>query len=196
MEEIEKSAYAHHVLEQRETEATEHRFEIVKKLLEKLPDGERTVMTLYYLGEMKTKEISKFLGVSVETIRTRMHRARKRLQEEEKLLIQEVLGGVQISASIRQNIMREIVDMKPTPSPKMEPFLPWVAFGTALVVATLLILSVSNQYLEHFQKLYSIYFARNDEDPKDEKGFAADFTITLGTHRSGADLLDTLIEEK
>ena len=196
MEEIEKSAYAHHVLEQRETEATEHRFEIVKKLLEKLPDGERTVMTLYYLGEMKTKEISKFLGVSVETIRTRMHRARKRLQEEEKLLIQEVLGGVQISASIRQNIMREVVDMKPTPSPKMEPFLPWVAFGTALVVVTLLILSVSNQYLEHFQKLYSIYFARNDEDPKDEKGFAADFTITLGTHRSGADLLDTLIEEK
>ena len=196
MEEIEKSAYAHHVLEQRETEATEHRFEIVKKLLEKLPDGERTVMTLYYLGEMKTKEISKFLGVSVETIRTRMHRARKRLQEEEKLLIQEVLGGVQISASIRQNIMREIVDMKPTPSPKMEPFLPWVAFGTALVVATLLILSVSNQYLAHFQKLYSIYFAGNDEDTKNEKGFAADFTITLGTHRSGADLLDTLIEEK
>ena len=196
MEEIEKSAYAHHVLEQRETEATEHRFEIVKKLLEKLPDGERTVMTLYYLGEMTTKEISKFLGVSVETIRTRMHRARKRLQEEEKLLIQEVLGGVQISASIRQNIMREVVDMKPTPPPKMEPFLPWVVFGTALVVVTLLILSVSNQYLEHFQKLYSIYFARNDEDPKDEKGFAADFTITLGTHRSGADLLDTLIEEK
>ena len=30
----------------------------------------------------------------------------------------------------------------------------------------------------------------------DEKGFATDFTITLGTHRSGADLLDTLTEEK
>ena len=196
MAEVAKSDYARYVLEQREAEATEHRFEIVKKLLEKLPEGERTVMTLYYLGEMTTKEIGKFLGVSVETIRTRLHRARKRLQGEEELLVQEVLGGFQIPSSIKQNIMREVVDMKPIPSPKMEPFLPWVAFGTALVVATLLILSVSNQYLEHFQKLYSIYFARNDEDPKDEKGFAADFTITLGTHRSGADLLDTLIEEK
>ena len=155
MEEIAESDYAHYVLERREGEATEHRFKIVKKLLEKLPESERTVMTLYYLGEMTAKEIGKFLGVSAGTVWTRLHRARKRLQEEEELLIQEVLGGVQIPASIKQNVMREVVDMKPTPSPKMEPFLPWVAFGTAVVLATLLMLSVSNQYLAHFQKPYS-----------------------------------------
>ena len=155
MEEIAESDYAHYVLERREAAATEHRFEIVKKLLEKLPESERTVITLYYLGEMTAKEIGKFLGVSAGTVWTRLHRARKRLQEEEELLIQEVLGGVQIPASIKQNIMREIVDLKPTPSPKMEPFLPWAAFGTAVVLATLLMLSVSNQYLAHFQKPYS-----------------------------------------
>ena len=155
VEEVVKSAYARYILERRETEATEHRFEIVKKLLEKLPESERTAMTLYYLGEMTTKDIGKFLGVSVETIRTRLHRARKRLQEDEELLIQEVLGGVQISASIKQNIMREVANMQPTPSPKMEPFLPWAAFGSAVVLATLLMLSVSNQYLAHFQKPYS-----------------------------------------
>ena len=196
MEEVAESAYAHYVLEQRETEATEHRFEIVKKLLEKLPESERTAMTLHYLGEMTIKDIGKFLGVSVETIKVRLYRARKRLREEEELLIQEVLGGVQISSRIKQNIMRKVVDMQPTASPKMEPFLPWVAIGTALVVATLLIFSVGTQYLSPFQKLYTIYFARSDEDPKDEKGFVADFTVTLGTHRSGAALLDTLIEEK
>ena len=80
--------------------------------------------------------------------------------------------------------------MTPTSSPKMEPFLPWVVVGTALVVATLLILGVSNQYSEHFQKLYRTYFTR------DEKDFAVDFTLTLGTYRSGADLLAALIEEK
>ncbi len=196
MEEVEKSAYARYVLEERETQATEHRFEIVKKLLEKLPEGEYTVMTLYYLGEMTTKEIGKFLGVSVETIRTRLHRARKWLEVEEELLIQEVLGGVQISLRIKQNIMRRVVDITPTSSPKMKPFLPWVTIGTALVIVTLLILSVGNPYLAHFQKLYSIYFAGNDEARKDEKGFAADFTLTLGAQRSGADLLDRLIEEK
>ncbi|MCY3550928.1 MAG: RNA polymerase sigma factor [Candidatus Poribacteria bacterium] len=188
MEEIGASAYARYEVEQRETEATEHRFEIVNKLLEKLPEGEQIVVTLHYLDEMTAKEIGKFLGVSPKAVWTRLSRARKRLQEEEELLIQEVLGGVQISASIKQNIMRKIVDMTPTPSPKMNPSLPWVAVGTALVVAILLILSVSNQ---HF-----IFFARNDENAKDEKGFTADFTITLGTHRSGAALLGALIEKK
>ena len=192
MKEVVKSDYARYVLEQRETEATEQRFEIVEKLLEKLPEGEQIVITLYYLGEMTTTEISKFLGVSVEAIRTRLHRARKRLEEEDELLVQEMLGGVQISSSIKQNIMRQIVDMNPTPSskisPKIEPFLPWVALGTALVVATLLIFSVSNQHL--------IFFPRNDENAKGKKDFAADFTITLGTHTSGADLLDALIKEK
>ena len=144
MEEVAKSDYGRYVSEQRETEATEHRLEIVKKLLEKLPESEQTVMVLHYLGEMTIKEIGTFLDVSVETIKTRLHRARKRLREEEALLVQEVLGGVQISSSIKQNIMRKVVDMKPTPSPKMQPFLPWVAVGTALVVAILLFLSVSN----------------------------------------------------
>lgn len=188
MKEVAESAYARYEVEQRETEATEHRFEIVNKLLEKLPEGEQIVMTLHYLDGMTAKEIGKFLGVSAQTVWTRLHRARKRLQEEEELLIQEVLGGVQISASIKQNIMRKIVDMTPTPSPKMNPSLPWVAVGTALVVATLLILSINNQ---HF-----IFFGRNDENAKDKKDFTADFTLTLGTHTSGAALLGALIEEK
>ena len=180
MEEVAKSAYTRYVLERRETEATEHRFEIVKKLLAKLPESERTVMTLYYLGEMTTKEIGRFLGVSVETIRTRLHRARKRLREEEELLIQEVLGSVQISASIKQNIMREVANMQPTPFPKMEPFLPWVAFGTAVVVATLLILSASNRYLTRFQKPYSF---EAESEPTIE---IIDAPIVLRTNRKPA----------
>lgn len=61
MEEIEELAYTQYASEKQETEAAEYLYEIVRKLLDKLPDAERTVMTLYYLGEMTTKEISKFL---------------------------------------------------------------------------------------------------------------------------------------
>ena len=188
MKEVAESAYASYVSEQRETEATEHRFEVVKKLLEKLPEKERTVMTLHYLGEMPTKEIGKFLGVSVETIRVRLHRARKRLQQEEELLVQEVLGGVQIPSILKQNIMQEVVDMNPTPSSRMGPLSPWVAVGTALVVVTLLIFS-SSQYLPYFKNFIGFTL-------RDEKSFTADFTITLGTHSSGAALLGALIKEK
>ena len=77
VKEIEQTYYRHYVGEQRGAKAAEHLHQRVKKLLENLPESERTVITLYYLGEMTTKEIGKFLGVSV-----RLQRARKRLQDE------------------------------------------------------------------------------------------------------------------
>ena len=102
VKEIDSITYERYVEEDRELEAAEHRHELVKKLLEKLPESERTVVTLYYLGEMTTKEISKFLGVSVKTISSRLRRARERLKQKEDLFVQEYLGGVQLSANIKQ----------------------------------------------------------------------------------------------
>lgn len=63
-ETLEKSAYADSECEQREDAAVENRRKIVQKLLERLPESERTVMALHYLGEMSCEAISKFLGVS------------------------------------------------------------------------------------------------------------------------------------
>ena len=154
VEEIEQSSYAYHVSEAQETERTERHRELVKKLLAKLPESERTVVTLYYLGEMTTKEIGKFLGVSVDTIKSRLRRGRKRLQEDEELMIQEVFGSVQIPTSLGENVMRQVADMKPTPSPAAKPFLPWMALGTVAVLIALL-LGASNRYLTRFQKPYS-----------------------------------------
>ena len=91
--EIEESSYTHYVSEQRLTESTERRHELVKKLLARLPESERTVVTLHFLGEMTAKEIGKLLGVSVNTIKSRLRRGRKRLQEQrEELLVSETLG--------------------------------------------------------------------------------------------------------
>ena len=155
VKEIEKLSYEKYLSEQRETQAHERQYDIVKKLLAKLPESERTVVTLYYLAEMTTKEISKFLGVSINTITSRLQRGRKRLQEQqEEGFVQEVLGGVQIPTNLAQNIMRQIADIKPTPPSATKPLLPWTAFGTATVLIMLL-LSGSEQYLARFQKPYS-----------------------------------------
>ena len=154
MKEIEASAYTRYISEKQETASRERRYEIVEKILKRLPESERTVVTLHYLGEMTAKEIGKFLGVSVGTIDSRLHRARKRLRNSEELLVQEVLEGVHLSAHISQNIMREVADLKPTPDPAKSPLLPWAALGAAAVFITLL-LGGSNQYLKRFQKPYS-----------------------------------------
>ncbi len=158
MKEIEESAYARYISEKQETASRERRYEIVEKILKRLPESERTVVTLHYLGEMTAKEIGKFLGVSVGTIDSRLHRARKRLQNSEELLVQEVLEGVHLSAHISQNIMREVADLKPTPDPPKSPLLPWAALGAAAVFIALL-LGGSNQYLMRFQPPYSFQAA-------------------------------------
>ncbi len=154
MVEIENTFYERYVSEQNEEEARTHRHKLVRKLLDKLPESERTVMTLYYLGEMNTKEISKFLGVSVHTITSRLQRARKRLQQEEELLVQEILGGVQLSNTLTEDIARKVADVRLTPPANWKPFIPWTALGGA-VVLVLLLLSASDQYLLRFQKPYS-----------------------------------------
>ena len=155
MAEIENASYTHHVSEQRQSETSERRREVVKKLLAKLPESERTVVTLFYLGEMTAKEISKFLGVSVNTIHTRLHRARKRLQEREEHLVQEVLSSVQLPANLTQNIMREIPHIKPlSPTGGKQPIVPW-AIATSTIILVVMMLGASNQFLAHFQRPYS-----------------------------------------
>ena len=151
---LEKTAYERYLAEEREKATAEHQRELVKNLLEKLPESERTVVTLYYLGEMTSEAISKFLGVSVNTVKSRLRRARKRLKEEEPM-IRETLGGVQLSANFTENIMEQIADIKPTPTSSGRPLVPWAALGSAAVLIILL-LGAGNQRLTHFQKPYSL----------------------------------------
>ena len=153
-EEIAQSSYTHYLSEQREVEASDRRYEIVQKLLQKLPESERTVVTLYYLGEMTAKEIGKFLGVSVNTVKSRLRRARERLQTDKEHLISETLNGVQLPTNLTENIMRQVADLQLTPPAVKKPFLPWAAFGAAAVLVMLL-LGVSNQHLARFQQPYS-----------------------------------------
>ncbi|MCE2399609.1 RNA polymerase sigma factor [Candidatus Poribacteria bacterium] len=107
-----KDAYSRHVVEQRAQTAVEAQRDVVKQLLAKLKESERTVMTLHYLGEMTVEEISKFLGVSAGTIKSRLQRARHRLQKEE-IMIREALDHFQISPNLTDNIMREVARLKP-----------------------------------------------------------------------------------
>ena len=114
MEEIEAVSYTHHVADQRRTEVAEDRHELVKKLLAKLPESERTVVTLHYLGEMTAKEIGKYLGVSVNTIKSRLRRGRKRLQEQQiEPLVRETLGSIPFPVQVTERIMRQVADITP-----------------------------------------------------------------------------------
>ena len=150
---LQEDAYSQHITEERRRVAVEAQREVVKKLLAKLQESERTVMTLYYLGEMKVEEISRFLGVSASTIKSRLRRARHRLQEEEPM-IREALDHFQITPNLTENIMREVSRLKPVAPPNGKPFVPW-AIGISTIAVIFLMLGVGSQYLSRFQKPYS-----------------------------------------
>ena len=150
---LEKATYSGYVIAENERTTAEAQREVVKKLLAKLQESERTVITLYYLGEMTYEEISEFLGVSVAAIKNRLYRARRRLKKEEPM-IREALGNFQITPNLAENIMREISRLKPVTPSSSKPLVPW-GIGVSALVVVFLMLGVGNQYLSRFQKPYS-----------------------------------------
>ena len=150
---IHEDVYSRHITEDRHKAIVEAQRETVRKLLAKLKESERTVMTLHYLGEMTIEEISRFLGVSGSTIKSRLRRARQRLQKEEPM-IREALEHFQISPNLTDNIMQEIARVKPTPS-SSKPFLPWAAAASTAVLIALM-LGIGNQHLARIQIPYSL----------------------------------------
>jgi len=151
--ELEKTAYSGYVIAENERITVEAQREVVKKLLAKLQESDRIVITLYYLGGMTYEEISEFLGVSVSTIKSRLYRARQRLKKEEPM-IREALGNFQITPNLTENIIREISRLKPVAPPNGKPLVPWVLAASTLAVV-LLMLGVGSQFLSRFQKPYS-----------------------------------------
>jgi RNA polymerase sigma factor (sigma-70 family) len=62
-----------------EAEIFDCRVEDVKKSIEALSDGYRTIVNLYVFEKMTHEEIAVMLGVSPSTVRTQYHRAKKRV---------------------------------------------------------------------------------------------------------------------
>ena len=150
---LERTTYSGYLIAENERVAMETKREVVKKLLAKLQESERTVITLYYLGEMNYEEISRFLGVSVGTVKTRIYRARQRLKKEEPM-IREALENFQMTPNLTVNVMHEISRLKPAAPSGSKPLVPW-AIGVSALVVVFLMLGVGTQYLSRFQKPYS-----------------------------------------
>ena len=56
--------------------------DVIDAALQKLPDEFRMVASLYFIEDLKYAEISEIVNVPVGTVRSRLHRARKILQQQ------------------------------------------------------------------------------------------------------------------
>lgn len=146
---LEKATYSGYVIQENEQMTAEAQREVVQKLLAKLRENERTVITLHYFGEMTHEEISEFLGTSVGTIKSRIRRAQQRLKREEPM-VREALSGFQIAPNFAENIMREVSRITPTPSiGGSQRFVPW-AIAASILAVVLLVLGIGYHYFNRF----------------------------------------------
>ena len=88
---IETEPYSRYVASEHAKIAAEAQRDLVEKLLRKLKESDREVITLHYFEEMTSSEIGELLGVSENTIKSRIRRARQHLKKYESI-IREVLG--------------------------------------------------------------------------------------------------------
>ena len=154
-EHIQNVTYSGYVAAENERTTAEAQREVVKKLLEKLQESERTVITLHYFGEMSCTEISAFLGVSANTIKSRLRRAQQRLKREEQM-IREALENFQITPNLTENIMKEVARIKPAAPSGGKPFAPWAITASTIAVVLLMLGFGNHQYAILFQQPYSL----------------------------------------
>ena len=153
-EHLQTGTYSGYVAAENERTTAEAQRDVVKKLLAKLQESERTIITLHYFGEMSCTEISTFLGVSANTIKSRLRRAQQRLKKEEPM-IREALDNFKITPNLTENIMREVARIKPAAPSGGKPFAPW-AIAASTMAVVLLMLGIGNQqYAVRFQQPYS-----------------------------------------
>ena len=152
--ELEEICYAQYKANRSSESAIEHQSELVNRLLKELPESERTVVTLYYLAEMTSDEISTFLGVSPNTVRSRLRRARERLEKKESI-IQDAFNNVQLSPNLTENIVSEVARIKPTSPSVSKPWLPW-GFSFVSTLLVILMVGTGPRALSRFQQPYNL----------------------------------------
>ena len=152
--ELEEFYYTQYETELGEKTSLERQRNVVKRLLQKLPESERTVVTLHYLAEMSCEKISEFLGVSPNTIKSRLHRARARLEKQEHLL-HDVSGIFQVPPTLIENIMREIAQITPASPSVAKPWVPWgLSFAATFLI--ILMIGQGTRALSRFQQPYDL----------------------------------------
>lgn len=115
--------------------------EVIRHAVRDLPEPERAVVLLFYVGEQSLKEISKTLGVPASTVKGRLHAARTRLKRRMLVMSEESLKEERPStnAEFREKVKREHLHPRPsrfhTPMPGCGPQPPndWYAMERDLV---------------------------------------------------------------
>ncbi|MDQ1316840.1 MAG: hypothetical protein QG588_489, partial [Candidatus Poribacteria bacterium] len=103
--------------------AHESLYDTLHEALDLLPEIYRQAVLLYYLGDMNTREIAKFLGTSANVIEQRLKRARAKLKEEMITMMTASFKQGKLQAGFTFRLLEIIKHVKIQQVPRI-PWLP------------------------------------------------------------------------
>ena len=121
-------------------------YEMLHEALEELPEIYRQVLTLYYLGGMKSREIAQFLGTSVTNINARLSRARSLLKEEMITMMSTTFDEMRLQPGFTFRMVEAIKQTK-IQAPPSKMTLPFSVSAAAGLIVLLLSLSIPDNRL-------------------------------------------------
>ena len=98
--------YSGYLAREQAKDASQELHEIIKKWLAKLRESDRIVVTLHYFDGMSCEEIAAFLGITANSIKSRLNRARNRLKKNESL-VQSTPDDFQTFAKLSEVVKME-----------------------------------------------------------------------------------------
>ena len=113
--------------------------EHVRETLDSLPEAYREVLTLHYLGGMKSMDIARLLGVSLRTITERLRTGREMLKGEMVTMMNSTFKRQRLPVGFTFRIVEAVKRTKINPTPRMAG-LPWglsLAMGIIITVLSL-----------------------------------------------------------
>ena len=100
--------YSRYVALENERDTVEAQRALAQKLLSKLKENDRQLITLHYFEEMTSAEISRYLGVPQNTIKSRLRRAKQRLRQYDPLIQETIDSSIGKGHSSQQPLQGEI----------------------------------------------------------------------------------------
>ncbi|MBI1929839.1 sigma-70 family RNA polymerase sigma factor [Candidatus Poribacteria bacterium] len=111
----------------------------IRDAIDELPEASRLVVTLYYINGLTCKEIGEFTGTSINTVMSKLRRAREELRMKFTALPTPAVTQQRIHSGFTPSVLDAIKNLSPTPQPPSNPIgrIAWMPLATALIVGLL-----------------------------------------------------------
>ena len=115
----------------------------LERALSELPDDNRVAVSMFYMGDHSLKEISEFLGVSVNTVKGKLYRARQQLGNA----LSERYGSLLKTHKLKGGFLMQFMEqIHHTPSPTMASLWSTTAIGKivfSLILAVCVLIGIA-----------------------------------------------------